>query len=290
MSRPNRYQIMELFKGEIYEALSKQGKAIFNFRDISRILELNRHKWRLPQSATTNELLNWLISKKILQELVINSIGIEKYIFKKDITIYEIATSLMKNSYLSHYSALFLHGLTNNIVKNIYVTQEQSKKSSDPNLELIQKNINQAFSKPMRRTNKIAAYQNYEIYLLNGKFTNKLGVIKHDDGVYVTNLERTLIDSVVRSEYSGGVFEVLNAFENAKGKASINKLTSFLTKMEFIYPYHQAIGFYLEQAGYKESVLKLLERFPMKYDFYLNYDIKNKQYSERWRLFYPEGL
>ncbi|MCS3273392.1 hypothetical protein NXV08_00165 (plasmid) [Bacteroides fragilis] len=31
------------------------------------------------------------------------------------------------------------------------------------------------------------------------------------------------------------------------------KLLSYYQKMDFIYPYHQAIGFYMEKAVYEES-------------------------------------
>jgi hypothetical protein len=95
----------------------------------------------------------------------------------------------------------------------------------------------------------------------------------------------------VRPFYAGGVFEVLKAFRLAHGKVSINKLTATLKKLNYKYPYHQAIGFYLEKAGvYKKPVINLLRKFPIKYDFYLSYGMKDKDYSNKWRLFYPKGF
>ena len=41
---------------------------------------------------------------------------------------YEIALSLLSNSFLSHYSALYVHDLTINNPKEIYINREQSKK------------------------------------------------------------------------------------------------------------------------------------------------------------------
>ena len=61
-----------------------------------------------------------------------------------------------------------------------------------------------------------------------------------------TNLERTLIDAAVRPVYAGGVFEVRKAYQLAKEKVSVNRLAALLQKLNYIYPYHQAIGFYLE--------------------------------------------
>jgi hypothetical protein len=70
---------------------------------------------------------------------------------------------------------------------------------------------------------------------------------------------------------------------------SVKKLAEYLRKLNFTYPYHQAIGFYLEHAGtYKAADIKLMQRFPIEYDFYLNYQLKNPAHNEKWRLFTPQ--
>jgi hypothetical protein len=94
----------------------------------------------------------------------------------------------------------------------------------------------------------------------------------------------------VRPNYSGGIYEVLHAYEAAKDRVSVNRLMATLKKLDYTYPYHQAIGFYMEQAGYSESVLKLVEKMEIKYDFYLTYKMKEPEYSERWKLYYPRGF
>ena len=105
-----------------------------------------------------------------------------------------------------------------------------------------------------------------------------------------TNLERTLIDATVRPVYAGGVFEVRKAYEQAKEKVSVNRLTALLQKLNYIYPYHQAIGFYLERAGYKTEFVSLLRRFPMDFDFYLAHDMGQNDYVREWRLYIPKGF
>ena len=113
------------------------------------------------------------------------------------------------------------------------------------------------------------------------------------DGVNVrlTNIERTLVDAVVRPEYSGGPNEVLTAFRNAAENVSINKLVSMLKRIDHVYPYHQAIGFYLEKSGaYRQSQIDLLRKQEMRYDFYLMHQIKDAKFSSRWKLYYPESL
>ena len=99
-----------------------------------------------------------------------------------------------------------------------------------------------------------------------------------------------MIDVVVRPFYAGGVFEVAKAFENAKTKLSVNAMQAMLKRMAFGYPYHQAIGYYLERAEYKPTVVELFRRLPMERDFYLTHNMGKTAYNSRWRLFVPEGF
>jgi predicted transcriptional regulator of viral defense system len=71
----------------------------------------------------------------------------------------------------------------------------------------------------MRISQNVAGYKKYKICILNGMYTDRLGVIEvlHNGAkISVTDIERTLIDIVVRPGYSGGVSEVLSAYNLAK--------------------------------------------------------------------------
>lgn len=106
----------------------------------------------------------------------------------------------------------------------------------------------------------------------------------------VTDLERTLIDVTLRPAYAGGVFEVAKAYALARERVSVNKLVTMLRKLEFAYPYHQAIGYYLERSGYTASPLALVRRLPFEHDLYLAHDMGRTRYEAAWHLFVPEGL
>lgn len=286
---------MELYKDEIISELESKNDHVLTFRDIEQVLFFNKRDWRLPNSTTLNEFLQFLIEqKKILKPLEFGppSRRVTRFLFQnKQLDAKKLALLLYPDSYLSHYSAVSFYDLTDEIIKSIYVNHEQSPKTSDNHhVEIPQENIHAAFSKPPRVTNDFIDYNQQRIYLINGKNTNKLGVV-NKNGILVTDLERTLIDIIVRPHYSGGVFEVLNIFEKVRGEASVNRICGYLKKLNYLYPYHQALGFYLEKSGYKDRVIQMVEeKFPIKYDFYLAHDIPEKAYSERWRLFYPKNL
>ena len=132
------------------------------------------------------------------------------------------------------------------------------------------------------------------IVKVNGKNTTQLGVSEQPRAkagpLRVTDCERTLIDATVRPAYSGGIAVVARAFELAKESVSVNKLTAYLRKLRYVYPYQQAVGFYMERAGYEEPLLKMLEQFPIEYDFYLQHAMKSPVLNKRWRLYAPKGF
>ena len=107
----------------------------------------------------------------------------------------------------------------------------------------------------------------------------------------VTTLERTLIDITVRPNYAGGPAHVIEIFRLAKSRgASTNHLLALLKSLRFAYPYHQAIGFYLERAGYSAAAQELVLRLGLPPDFYLTHGMVRSEYSPKWRLHFPEGL
>lgn len=293
LARPNRFQIMDLYKNIIISELLNQSESILTLTQIELVLSENRVDWRLPNSTTIQDFLDYLVVKKKILKVV--EFGPEsrrekRYIYtRNELLPLNLALSLYANSYLSHYSAVMYHDLTDEIVKSIYVNREQSQRIKK-NVVIPQENIHEAFSKPMRTTNNFLDYSNQRIYLINGQYTGNLGVIEREN-IRVTDIERTLIDISVRPQYAGGVYEVLNIFKRAKGEASVNRIAAYLKKLDYSYPYHQAIGFYLEKADYKENAIRLFKsKFPLNYDFYLTYNIHDKVYDDSWQVFHPKNL
>jgi len=295
MAKMNRSQVLQLAKPEIDKYFKNISKNIFNLDELSNILTEKRSDWRLLRVTTRNDFVGFLVEKKILREIEVNLPGTKrkKYI-KQNTSIYEIAISINQNSYLCHYTAAFIHNLTDNILKTVYINLEQTGKNVlNKNDSLEQKNIDFAFSKPMRISNQIVDIDNYKIFLLNGKDVKKTGVIESNVfGIKlpITNIERTLIDVVVRPNYAGGINEVLEIYRRAKGRFSVNRLNAMLKNMNYIYPYHQAIGFLLEKAEYEDNLVQLFRKSGIKYNFYLTYNLKEKEFIEKWKLFIPKGL
>jgi len=205
-------------------------------------------------------------------------------------TPYHYAVSLRKKTYLTHASALNILGLTQQIPKTIYVNKEQSpkKQSTEP---LTQEGIDRAFANPQRKSKYIFKIGSHNIILLSGKATNNAGV--ETDKIMKlprTCLERTLIDITVRPRYAGNVFNVLEAYKSSIKDIDYVKLLELLEILDYKYPYHQSLGFYLEKAGAPKEELQKFRDLGIEFNFYLDYSMASTTFNESWRVFHPTGI
>jgi hypothetical protein len=268
---------------------------VFTGYDLRSVLAEQRAEWKLPNSTTPKKFLDFALANTLLRQVSLKSDtypGFERYAWG-EVSPYLIALSLKRGSYLSHATAVFLHSLTDQIPTTIYVNHEQTIKPR-PSGKLSQESLDRAFARPQRRSKYIFRHESWQLVLLSGKNTGRLGVVSLPNQVKetlsVTTLERTLIDIVVRPDYSGGVYQILQAYKSARDRMSVNVLMAHLKNLDYMYPFHQAIGFYMQRAGYERERLERLKTLPVDFDFYLTHDIGDKIYDRSWRLFFPKGL
>jgi hypothetical protein len=289
-----RFQIA---KPDIVRFFDELPTKIHRQSDIAGHLTKQRDFWRLSQDTSARKFIKLLIDAGRLAEFKFAFPPPYKremrYAWGK-VSLYEVMQTIKPECYFSYYTAVKFHGLTEQLPKTTYLTVEQFNSSISVG-EMSQAAITRAFQGKPRTSTNIAESKDFRTCVVAGRNTDKLGVIEQavlpDAGpLRFTNLERTLIDITVRPIYAGGVFEVAKAFDLAKDKLSVNALTAMLKKLKYTYPYHQAIGFYLERAGYKSSLLDLLRKLPMDFDFYLTHQKGETDYIKDWRLFVPKGF
>ena len=267
---------------------------VFGMRALERLVKDEKPNWRMA-SIPTKTIVELLQKESHLSRLELPS---EKYraetrLVWRTPTPFEVALSLRSGGYLSHATAAYLHGLIDDVPSMFYVNKEQSPKGAGGTL--VQANLDRAFASRQRQSTLTYQDPDGNTYVvLAGRFTNRLevGVILGPAGesLTATKLERTLIDLAVRPLYAGGVQRVAEAFSQAKGRMSTNVLVATLKKLAYVYPYHQAIGFYLERGGFEASTLDRVREMGLNFDFYLAHGMKDSVFDPTWRIHHPRGL
>lgn len=253
-----------------------------------------RSSWNLPDYISTNHFVRFLSERGKLRQVQVRSETqlLVRYTWG-EVSDFAVAVSLRPSAYLSHGTAVFLHGLTQQIPKTIYVNKEQSPKPR-PTLPLTQESLQVAFSRRQRRSQYSFMFKESAIVLISGKHTGRLEVVPLStttgEVLDVTGIERTLIDITVRPLYAGGVYQVLEAYKAARDHASVSTILATLKKLDYVYPYHQAIGFYMQRAGYESSRYERLRSLGLGFDFYLAHDIRDQDFDPHWRLYFPKGF
>jgi|SRR5579872_371126 len=259
--------------------------------EMSQFLLARRNEWGMP-TVGIEELLKALLRQKLITkaEFTSNRYGtIVRYI-RGEHSPEEMALSLQRDSFLSHGTALSMHGITVP-GKIMHVNREQSPKTQSS--EITQAGIKLAFRNAQRQSQYIFDYSRMKYMLLSGKHTNRAGVtqVKTLSGkaLEVTDLERTLIDIVVRPAYAGGIERVAEAYATLGDSIDVDHLMDLLRRLDHAYPYHQAIGFLLERVGQSAGFNKLAS-LGREFDFYLDYRIKDPAFNKKWRIYYPTSL
>jgi predicted transcriptional regulator of viral defense system len=157
---------------------------IFSFNDIETILQ--------ERFGNLNEILENLVNKQVLSRIERGKFCRNNF---RDENV--IGTFVVKDSAIAYWSALNLHGLTEQFPNTIYI--QTIHKKNDKSLF----GINYKFIKI------IPAKQ-------SGIIWNGYGNHKYP----ITDLEKTIVDCFDMPQYCGGYAELIRAFINAPIKAA----------------------------------------------------------------------
>lgn len=274
----------------VIDILNKFEFKVLGYIDLSLFYKKTKKIYGF-MSLSFLETITYLKNRNILKEEKVLGDKIEGYsiygIVHKEPNEFDYAAACSRSSHFSHYTALFFHNLTLQIPKSIYLTIERNVTHN--NLIITQEKIDEAFKNKPRISSNTRNIKRNQIYIINGKNSEKIGII-HANGIQFTDLERTLIEIAVRPFYAGGVTQVLEAYIKAKNDVDMKKLYDYYNKFKYTYPYYQAIGFYLEKAGYKNTYILPFLKKEKPFKFYLTYNMKITSFSDKWNLFYPIGL
>ena len=179
---------------------------------------------------------------------------------------YQIASAITDTSFVSHHTALEYYGVTDQVYYDVYVSSATRFKEFE-----------------------------YDGYAYKCVVTNHLeGVVNPPmtNGIRVSEIEKTLIDSLKDMDKIAGIEEVLSAIELLPTLDEKNIL-AHLEKYENQFLY-QKIGFvltqYKNQFNLSKEFFNECKKRAGKSKRYLTKDTKCTTWNKKWKLMIPDNM
>lgn len=249
---------------QIVQLLEKEGKRIVTVSDITQIFKVSDDYadlilHRLEQKRWLNKI------KKGIYQIIPSDYG-----YSLDVPVpqdsYYIASRLFKNYYISHFSAAFLHGLTDQIPSTVFVstTEKYEYKPRPP-------------------------HKFQFIYMSPQKLT--FGCMKRNYRgveIVISNIEKTLVDVIDKPKYAGGLSIVYEIVNRARRTVNLRLLFEYVLKMKKK-SLVQRMGLLTELSGYQwtSQQIEQFQKYVGKNKSYLDPLANKKQidgYSRKWQL------
>ena len=263
---------------QAYEFLSQE--------QLKEILEQLKDKSLVSSSLSYNSFLLKLIDKGLIQKSITIRGHIKtRHTFSQDFNIYDFCNSLEKNSFFSMSTALNIQGLSDFREEYIFVSKERSTKIEQGNVTLTQENIDNAFSKKPRRTNAYDKIDNHVVVLLEANKTDTFEVIEYN-GYRVSSVNRAFVEMITNVQYLQSSETIIEVFTKIKEKLNLDTIYTIIEKFDFIYPYFQLAGFYLEKIGFPKVELEKFYTKRSELNFYTQKNKNQYGFDGYWKIYY----
>lgn len=181
-------------------------------------------------------------------------------------TRFQIASHITSTSYVSHHSAMEYYGITDQVYYDVYVSSETSFRDF--------------------------IFDGYTYRYVASKNSEGIEKLPYNGGVAVTNLERTIVDSVKDMDKISGIEEVVQNLESVH-RMQEKRLLKYLElyQNQFLY---QKMGYLLwqnkEQMELSDGFFDKCKNEIGKSKRYLTRDQKSGRYDGTWKLIVPDNL
>ena len=179
---------------------------------------------------------------------------------------FQIASSITPTSYISHHTAMEYYGITDQVYYEVCVSSETRFSDFE--------------------------FDGYLYRYMPSKNPEGIERPAYSGGIAVTNLERTLVDSVKDMDKIAGMEEVICDIE-CMHQVRENRLLRYLELYhnQFLY---QKMGFLLsankENLRLSEDFFEVCKQQIGKSKRYLTKEAETGRYDKEWKLIVPEGL
>lgn len=179
---------------------------------------------------------------------------------------FQIASHITPTSYVSHHTAMEYYGITDQVYYDVYVSSETSFRDF--------------------------VFDGYTYRFIPSKNSEGIEKPPYSGGVTVTNLERTIVDSIKDMDKISGMEEVVQNVESVH-RMQEKRLLKYMEiyQNQFLY---QKMGYLLwqnkEQMGLSDLFFEKCKKQIGKSKRYLTRDQDGGRYDAMWKLVVPEDL
>ncbi len=172
----------------LYFTLGEKGERVFTIKDIANVLDISPQHARNLAAHMANKNAIERVKPGLFVRIPENVI-LDKRLYKEDAIL--IADKVAERGFLSHYTALSLHGLAERYANRVYVTTCGHQRD--------------------------IRYHEIDIHFVTvipKRFFGMKTVPYSDSTITIADRERTILDAVYAPRYSGGWSEVIKCLKN----------------------------------------------------------------------------
>lgn len=179
---------------------------------------------------------------------------------------FQIASCITPSSYVSHHTAMEYYGITDQVYYDVYVSSETSFRDF--------------------------TFDGYTYRFIASKNSEGIEKPPYSGGITITNLERTIVDSIKDMDKISGIEEVVQNMESVH-RMQEKRLLRYLElyQNQFLY---QKMGYllwqYKEQMGLSDSFFEKCKKQIGKSKRYLTRDQNGGHYDNAWKLIIPDDI
>jgi predicted transcriptional regulator of viral defense system len=180
---------------------------------------------------------------------------------------YHIACASSSSAYISHHTAFEYYGLANQVYYEVYVSSDTRFRDFE--------------------------FEGVSYKCIASKMNDGVIDPKNSEGIRVTDLERTVVDSIKDFEKIGGFEELLNCI-SAIHFLNEEKLRAYLDFYD-IQVLYQKTGFLLEQYTHEMQLSHAFisyckSKIGKSTRYLINEEMNDGTYNGEWKLVVPGGL
>jgi predicted transcriptional regulator of viral defense system len=245
----------------LYFSLVQKDQRVFTIQDVTTILQVTADHAR----NITSSMVKKNVAERIKPGLFVRipeSIILDKKQYTEDAVL--IAAKVNPNGYLSHYTALSLHGLAERYITDVYVTTTKHHRK--------------------------ITYHEIMIHYIQSIPSHFFGftTIPYLNGyINVSDIERTVLDVVTRPMYAGGDVEMIQCLQNVD-EIDYKKLVQYVKRFNSKITARK-VGYLLDTLKNMkppQTILQELKDFSGSNTYYFN-TTQSGVFESKWQLIVP---